>query len=291
MRTKVCCVLLLLALHCSAWASRQVQDETGRTVTVPDRVARVVSLAPSLTDTMYALGASDILVGITDYTDYPPDARRQKRSVGAVINPSVETIVTLHPDLVLALPDFNGPETISSLRRLGIPVALFTTGNIENIFRTINIVGRLLNREPAATALIAQLRERLNKIRAQSAGRPKIAVLLVLSLDPFITAGKNAFMTEMIEDAGARSVTDDMKQDWLRLNVEAILERKPDYILLMKNGPVNLQDMQQRAGWRTLAAVEHGHVIMVDDSIQIPAPVGFDGLEDLARQIQAVQAK
>jgi iron complex transport system substrate-binding protein len=153
------------------------------------------------------------------------------------------------------------------------------------------MVGRLLNREPAATALVAQLRARLDKVRAQSAGKAKISVLLVLSIDPFITAGKNAFITEMIETAGARSVTDDLKQDWLRLNVEAILDRKPDYILLMKGGPVSLQDMQQRAGWRSLAAVERGRVIMVDDRIQVPAPVAFDGLEDLARQIQAVQAK
>ena len=75
-------------------------------------------------------------------------------------------------------------------------------------------------------------------------------MLLVLSIDPLITAGRNAFITEMITAAGARSVTDDLKQDWLQMNVEAILPRKPDYILLMKDGPVSLKDMQRSAGWQ-----------------------------------------
>ena len=115
--------------------------------------------------------------------------------------------------------------------------------------------------------------------------------MLVLSIDPLITAGKNAFITQMITAAGARSVTDDLKQDWLQMNVEAILPRKPDYILLMKDGPVSLKDMQRSAGWQSLEAVQRGRVIVLDDRIQLPAPVAFDGLEDLAQQIHALQSR
>ena len=85
-------------------------------------------------------------------------------------------------------------------------------------------------------------------------------------------------------------MTDDLPQDWLQMNVEAILPRKPDYILLMKDGPVKLKDMQQRAGWSSLEAVRRGRVVVVDDRIQVPGPVAFDGLEDLARQIHAMQS-
>jgi len=134
------------------------------------------------------------------------------------------------------------------------------------------------------------MRAREAKVRAQSASGKKPSALLVLSIDPLITAGKNAFITQMIEAAGARSVTDDVKQDWLEMNVEAILPRQPDYILLMKGGPVSLKDMQRSAGWSSLAAVQKGRIIVVDDRVQIPAPVAFDGLEDLARQIHAVQS-
>ena len=269
---------------------RWERDDTGRSVAVPDQVHRVVSLSPSLTNTVYALGAQSLLVGITNYTVYPPEAAREKPSVGDVVGPSLEKIVALHPDLVLALPEFNGAATIEGLQRIGVPVFLFNTGNVANIYRTVELVGRVLGRDREATALIASLKARENKVRAQSAGKPKLTVLLVLSIDPLITAGRNAFITEMISAAGARSVTDDLAQDWLQMNIEAILPRKPDYILLMKTGPVNFKDMQQRAGWNSLEAVRQGHVIVVDDRIQIPAPVAFDGLEDLARQIHAVQS-
>jgi ABC-type Fe3+-hydroxamate transport system substrate-binding protein len=85
-------------------------------------------------------------------------------------------------------------------------------------------------------------------------------------------------------------VTDDVKQDWLQMNVEAILLRKPAYILLVKGGPVSLKDLQQHAGWDSLEAVQRGRVLVIDDRIQVPGPVAFDGLEDLARQIHAVQS-
>ncbi|MGC2111216.1 MAG: helical backbone metal receptor [Candidatus Korobacteraceae bacterium] len=281
---------LVLLLTSYAWAAHVERDETGRSVAVPDHVHRVVSLSPSITNTVYALGAADDLVGITDYTVYPSEAAREKPSVGAVVNPSLERIVALHPDLVLALPEFNGAETIAGLQRLGIPVFLFNTGDISNIYRSVESVGRVMGRERAATALVATLRAREAKVRAQSAGGNKPSALLVLSTDPLITAGKDAFITQMIEAAGARSVTDDVKQDWLQMNVEAILPRKPDYILLMKDGPVRLKDMQRSAGWSSLAAVQQGRIIIVDDRVQIPAPVAFDGLEDLARQIHAVQS-
>jgi iron complex transport system substrate-binding protein len=284
------CIPLLLALTSCAWAAHWERDDAGREVAVPDQVHRVVSLSPSLTNTVYALGAQSDLVGITNYTVYPPQAAHDKPSVGAVVGPSLEKIVALHPDMVLALPDFNGAETIGGLERIGIPVFLFNTGNLSNIYRTVELVGRIMGREREASALIASLRVRESKVRAQSTSKDKPTVLLVLSMDPLITAGRNAFITEMIQAAGARSVTDDLARDWAQMNVEAVLPRKPDYILLMKSGPVSLKDMQQRAGWSSLEAVRRGRVIVADDRIQIAAPVAFDGLEDLARQIHAVQS-
>jgi iron complex transport system substrate-binding protein len=266
-----------------------VRDDAGRTVAVPDHVHRLVSLSPSLTNTVYALGGENDLVGITNYTVYPPEAAREKPSVGAVVNPSLERIVALHPDMVLALPEFNGAETIAGLQRVGIPVFLFRTGNLSNIYRTIDSVGQIMGREQQATTLIASLRARESKVRAQAESGPKPTVLLALTVDPLITAGRNAFITEMIEAAGAKSVTDDRPQEWSQMSIEAVLPRKPDYILVMKDGPVKLQDMQHRAGWSSLEAVQKGRIVIVDDRIQVPGPVAFEGLEDLARQIHAMQ--
>lgn len=272
------------------WAAHREVDDTGRSVAVPDHVHRIVSLSPSLTDIVYALGAQDELVGITDYTDYPPEAARQKPSVGAIVNPSLEKIFALHPDIVLALPAFNGADTIAGLQHLGLPVFLFNTAIVSDIYRNIASVGRVLGRDQQASMLIAQLRSREQRIKQQSTGKTKPKVLIVVAIEPLITAGRSAFMTEMITAAGAESVTQDVPQDWLQMNLEAVLPRKPDYIVLIQGGPVTLKDMQQHPGWNSLDAVRESRIITVDNRIQIPSPVAFDGLEDLARQIHAVQS-
>ena len=127
------------------------RDEAGRSVAVPDHVHRVVSLSPSLTNTVYALGAASDLVGITDYTVYPPEAARQKPSVGAVVNPSLERIVALHPDLVLALPEFNGAETIAGLaaaRHSGVSVQ--HRQHLPTSTARVEAVGRVMGREREA---------------------------------------------------------------------------------------------------------------------------------------------
>ena len=283
-------VVLLLALGTCSWAVHLERDDTGRSVAVPDHVHRIISLAPSLTDIVYSLGAQGDLVGITDFTDYPPQASREKPSVGAIVNPSLEKIVTLHPDIVLALPAFNGAETITGLERLNLPVFLFNTTNMSDIYRNIASVGRVLGRDHEASALIVRLHIRENKLRQQTQGRPRLALLVVVAITPLITAGNSAFITEMITVAGARSVTEDVPQDWLQMNFEAVLPRKPDYIVLIQDGPVTLKAMQQQPGWNSLEAVRKGRLITVDGRIQVPGPTAFDGLEDLAKQVRSVQA-
>ena len=289
-RHSLALTLVMLALCSTTWASHFERDDSGRQVAVPDHVHRIVCLAPSLTDTVYALGAQADLVGITDYTDYPPQAAHEKPSVGAIVNPSLEKIAALHPDVVLALPAFNGAETIAGLQRLGIPVVLFNTAGVDDIYRNIGLVGRVIGRDREAAALIVQLQAREKRVREEAAGRSRPALLVVVAIDPLITAGRNAFITQMIRAAGARSVTEDIQQDWLQMNVEAVLARKPDYIVLIQNGPVTLKAMQQQPGWGLLDAVRQGRVITVDNRIQIPSPVAFDGLEKLAAQVSSMRA-
>jgi ABC-type Fe3+-hydroxamate transport system substrate-binding protein len=281
----------LLVLSSVCWAAHVEKDDSGRSVSVPDHVQRVVCLAPSLTDIVYALGAQSELVGITDFTDYPPQAAREKPSVGGIVNPSLERIVALHPDLVLALPAFNGSETIAALQRLNIPIVQFSTANLSDIYRNVATVGRVLGREHEAAILGAGLRSRESAVRNQAAGRTKPRLLVVVTVGPLITAGRSAFITEMISAAGGRSVTEEIPQDWLQMDVESVLPRKPDYIVLIQGGPVSLKMMQQQAGMRSLEAVQKGRIITVDSRIQIPSPAAFDGLEDLARQLKSVQVR
>lgn len=280
---------VFLSLCSLARATRLVEDESGRRVSLPDEVQRVICLTPSITDTVYALGASTLIVGITDYTEYPPEASKEKQSVGDILNPSLERIVTLHPDVVIAVSTLNSPSTIQGLERLGIAVFTVNGHGLAGVYSSITSIGRALGREKEAAALVTQLRAREQKVRTAALLRKHPSVFLVVQLDPCITAGRGAFITELIEAAGATSITDDLTQDWLRVGLESIIPRGPDYIMLMKSAPITLQDMRSRAGWNSLRAVKEGKILRADDRLQSPSPAAFDGLEDLAYQIQAVQ--
>lgn len=282
--------IAVLALTLPAAALRVVSDETGRKVTVPDHVHRIICLTPSIADTVFAIGAGADVVGITDYTLYPPEAR-QKPSIGAVLRPSLERIAALHPDLVIGIAVFNDAETIRGIERMGIPVFLVNSTGLEGLYRAIASIGRALGREADATALVARLRTRERDLRSQTQTGNQPTVFLALSIDPCITAGRGAFITELLSVAGARSVTDDLAQEWINVSIEAIIPRKPQFILLLKDSPFGLQEMRQHAGWRSLEAVRVGRVLRIDDRLQYPSPVAFDAIEDFAHQLRSAEAR
>jgi iron complex transport system substrate-binding protein len=291
MRGAAFCAVFVLSLALPALALRVVADDAGRKVTLPDGVHRIVCLTPSVTDTVYAVGAGADVVGITDYTLYPPEAR-QKPSIGGVLRPSLERIAVLHPDLAIGIATFNDAETIRGIKRMGIPVFLVNASGLPGLYDSIAAIGRALGRQTEAAALVVRLRLREQAVRAQAAAaaqRP--SVFLAISLDPCITAGRRAFITEMLSAAGARPVTGDLEQEWINLNIEAIVPRKPTFILVLQDAPFGLQEMKERAGWRSLEAVRMGRVLRIDERLQYPSPVAFDALEAFARQLRSAEAR
>ncbi len=290
MKSAAACVFLVLLLSLPAAALRVVTDETGRKVTLPDQIQRIVCLSPSITDTVYAIGAGGDVVGITDYTLYPPQAR-QKPSVGNILRPSLERIAILHPDIVIGIVPLNEGETIQGIEHMGIPVFLVNSSGVEGLYHSIASIGGAIGREAQATALVAQLRLRERRVRAQAPTGKRPSVFFALSLDPCITAGHRAFITELLTAAGARSVTDDLAQECIDINIEAIIPRKPDFILLLKDSPFGLEQMRQQPGWKALEAVRMGRVLRIDDRLQYPSPVAFDALEDFARQLRAAETR
>lgn len=180
----------LVCLPALLTASRLVTDETGRRVNIPDHPRRLVSLAPNITETLYALGLGDRLVGDTDFCDYPPEAR-QKPHVGLLLNPSLEKIVTLKPDLVLGDAESNRRETADQLERLGIPLYGLTAHSVEDALRSIEDLGRVLGRESVAEALVAGLRKRVETVEKRVAGKSRPKVLFVVWYRPLIAAGRS----------------------------------------------------------------------------------------------------
>jgi ABC-type Fe3+-hydroxamate transport system substrate-binding protein len=279
-------IALLVSLNLSAIASHTVRDEFGREVTVPDHPHRLVCLAPSITDMVFALGRGDDIVGITDYTKYPPEAM-QKPSVGAVISPSLEKLVSLHADLVLAT-DLNSADLVRSIEGLGLPVYMVHPRGLHDIYRSLQNLGSILGAEAQASALVARLQARETAVRERVAGKPRPTVFFVLWADPIMTAGHGAFITELIDAAGGKSVTADLPTEWPSLSLETVLADQPQYLLLVKGSQATLETLRRQGNWTRLDAVKQGKVFYTDDRIEHPSPVAFDALEDLASQFHPV---
>jgi iron complex transport system substrate-binding protein len=277
---------LYLLVCASALASRELKDELGRHVTLPDNPQRVVCLAPSLTETVYALGLGAVVVAVTDFTDYPPEART-KPSVGGLTDASLERIISLRPDLVLAMKELNRQETVEELEHVGIPVFVVDPQGLQGILASIQHVGDALNRSSDARRLLKRLEERRVAVNARVKILPRLKVLVVIWYDPVITAGSRSFINDVISAAGAESITADMAQAWPEISLEEVLRRSPDFVLLVRgvHGGITLEDLKTRAGWDQLKAVRDNHVIYMGERLFRPSPVVFDALEQLAKEL------
>jgi ABC-type Fe3+-hydroxamate transport system substrate-binding protein len=276
-------ILLLTSIAVPCFASRTLKDELGRSVEVPDHPHRVVCLVPSVVDIVYSLGAGEDVVAISDFAKYPKEAL-QKPSIGLPLNPSIETIIALHPDLVLGSGDMNTLESAGHLQRLSIPVFMVDPHGIEGIYGSILSLGKVLDRETDANSLVARLRTRVQAVKARVADKPKARVFMAIWYDPVMTIGKRAFISELIEAAGGRSVTDDIAQEWPEVSLETVVRRQPEALLLMRGSNFTVEELKTRPGWKHLRAVQQGRVFYTDGRIQYPSPIAFDVLEDLAKQ-------
>jgi cobalamin transport system substrate-binding protein len=266
-------------------SGRVVIDGYGRKVAIPRHVNRIVTLAPNLTETMYALGLGDKLVGDTNDCDKPA-AAKSKPHVGDYVDPSLEAIVALRPDLVLAT-SANRIETVDALARLGIPV--YTT-NPQTVLETLDSVRQIADvtgAQPQGAQLVAQLRRRLDAIQTRLKDRTVEHVLFVIWDDPLITIGQDTFIADALRWAGAESVVLS-HQKWPQLSMEEVVRLQPEYIVFAAHaeGPKReLEDLRGRPVWRDLDAVEMGHVVDVSEEALRPSPGLVDVIEELAHEL------
>jgi len=223
------------------------------------------------------------VVAISDYVQFPPEAK-QKPSVGSISDPSLETILSLHPDLVLGMPHANQQSALDELQHLNIPVYLVDPHGVAGILHSITSLGQATNREAQASALVTRLTQRIDAVRASVRGKPIVNVFLPVSYDPVITIGKGAFITEIIAIAGGHSITDDINQEWPHISMEVVIARAPAALLMMRGGRTTIESLKDRPGWNTLPAVRANRVYYVDKRVDFPSPVAIDALEDLAKQ-------
>jgi len=263
-----------------------VTDQTGRRLDLPGLPARIISLVPSVTEILFAIGAQDRLVGVTDFCDYPAEARRKPR-VGGMLAPSLETMVALKPDLVVATTSGNRHETFDQLARLEVPVFVVNPVTVADVLDLLSRLGRLTDRVDAAGRLVSALRERIRAVSARVAGRARPRVLYVLWPDPLIVPARGALVTELIALAGGDSVTADGGQGYPRYSMEAALARNPEVIILASHG--SSPSPLVRAQWERFGqvpAIAAGRLHTMDGNLMHRyGPRMVDGLEQLARLI------
>ena len=278
---QICVLICVFVLPCAA--NRTVHDQLGRVVSVPDHPHRIVCLMPSVTDAVFALGAGDDVIAVSDYSKYPPEAKN-KISVGSLLNPSMETIVALHPDLAIGSSDFNRLKGVDQIEKYGIPVFMVRSGGIEGIYKSLLAIGNALNRNSEAQVEVQKLRDRVAVVEARVAHQPKIRVFMLIWPEPITTIGKNAFITEVVEAAGGESITDKLTEDWPVISFESLVTLVPEHLLLVHDGRVFFNDLVKRPGWDILPAIKNRSVYYTDDRMYSPSPVAIDALEELAKE-------
>ncbi len=266
-------------------------DGSGRTVTLDLPLQRIVSLAPSNTEVLFAIGAGSQVVGRDSYSDYPPEAKNTATDIGggfAALN--MELILSKKPDVVLASP-LTPPEQIADLDKAGLRVyVLPNPQSFDDLYTNLETAGKLTGHEKEAAALVDSLKARVQAVVTKVApvsSRPVVYYELDAT-DPNApyTSGPQTFVDLLIRTAGGVNFGGYLKGDWVQISVEQILARQPDMIVLGDNtyGGVTPEQVKARAGWDTLNAVKQDKIFIFDDNtVSRPGPRLVDGLEAMAK--------
>jgi iron complex transport system substrate-binding protein len=253
---------------------------------------RLVSLAPNLTEILFALGLDREIAGVTEYCNFPEEARR-KPKVGGMINPSLESIVRMNPDAVFAVKGFNPPETLSGLKRLGIPVHILSFASLEEVFSGIREMGRITGRSTEADGIVFRMESRLKDLVRAPASSRRPRVLYVVSEHPPLSAGPGSFIHDVIERAGGRNLMEDARTSYPFFNLEEVMARNPEVIFFSSEIGEPAEALLARwKRWNRIEAVASGRVFEFNsDLINRPGPRIVEAIEIMARMLNHVPAQ
>jgi iron complex transport system substrate-binding protein len=279
-------------------ALQSLVDDHGYVTSLSAYPNKIVSLAPSCTEILFALDLGDKVVAVTDYDNYPYDFTAwveagNMTSVGAFDKPNIEVIASLAPDLILATAGVQG-ESIDTLRNLGYKVLVLDPANISGVFKNIELVGKATDKNAEASSLVNNLSNRIevvvNKV-ANAASKPKVYYEVWYDPTSLWSAGAKAWQNELIEKAGGVNIFADQPMDYFQSSAEAVIDRNPDAIVLpaagMGSGPPfwgSIADVKARPGWNSISAVQNDRLYQMDSDILSRAgPRVADAVEALAR--------
>jgi iron complex transport system substrate-binding protein len=262
-------------------------DEVGRTLEVNGPPRRIVSVAPNVTEILFALGLEDRLVGVSVYCQYPPEALK-KEKIGGYINPSLEKIVALRPDLVIGIAEGDLKTFVDKLAGLNVPVYITSPRDALEVLTSIQKIGEVTFAPEPARRIVRSMEERVRRVQDKVQGRSRPRVLHILDFNPLISAGKGTFVDDLIRLAGGRNVAETATGKYPRFSMEEVLVQDPEVILLasMKSQDPMVKQRRWWERWKTISAVKQGRIYVLDsDLIHRPSPRMADGLEQVARAI------
>ena len=265
--------------------TRQVVDEAGRTVQVPVKIDRIVSLAPNLTEIVYAVAAGGSLVGNTEYCDYPAQAKTVAK-IGDTMHPSVERIIALKPQLVLVSTASQLEAFTKQLDAQGIVVYVTDPHNLDEIIRSIETLGDLLGHRDWALTVAQNLRTRAAGVEVAMRTVKPVKVFYQVSGEPLYTIGREAYLTDLVRRAGGISVTAEVPGAFPRFSDEAALAAQPEAIILPTGGSMGSGNFTVAAALKNSPAVLRNRVYKINaDHLSRPGPRLIEGLEAMARAL------
>ena len=272
---------LLLGFFCTDGSASEEPSPTAP-ATVPKKI---VSLAPSVTETLFALGFGDRLVGVTTYCDYPAEAR-QLPKIGGFTNPSLEAIVAKRPDLVIGVNDSSHPVKAREMERLGIKVALISVGSLNDILNSFRSVAHLLGSPEAGERLVHKITLQFEEVKKRVAQAPRRSTLLAVGLRPLVAVGGKNFIDELITLAGGENIAGNAAQPWLHLPDEYVVAKAPQVIIEAGMGSERGQIARHWGDLKSIPAVKEKRVYAYpSDKILRPGPRIGEGLEEIARLV------
>ena len=292
----IVCIMILIAFIAGFYVAEfkeqekqaefTVIDDYGREVTLPKNPQRIISLAPSSTEILFAVGLGNRVVGADDHSDYP-EAAKNKTKIGSYLNPNLEVIASLEPDLIL-VTDITSKEYVASLEEKNFTVVVLAPKTIQGIIRDIRVVGAIGNKTTEANNLADNLEQRINAITSRtsisSLYRPKVYV----EYYPYWTYGPGSFGNDLISMAGGKNIAAITATAYSEITNEFVVASNPELIIFTV-GPrafTTIKDIKIRTGWDKVDAVKNNKIFTIDDDIiSRPGPRIVDALEQLARLI------
>ena len=178
----------------------------------------------------------------------------------------------------------NRTPALEGMSRRGVPIFFVDPHGIAGIYRAISSIGHVLNRDREAANLVADLHAREQRTRARAQGKVPVRIFLPVWYDPITTIGRRAFITELIEAAGASSITSDIAQEWPQVSLESVVARHPEALVLIRGSQISPEMLSSRPGWAQLPAIQKHHIYFVDEHIQLPGPSAIHAMEALSKE-------